>query len=93
MGTVYSSKMFVPIYQSTWYYIIKFHKPFLGAFAKLEKVVVSFVTSTHLPIHMEKFNNNVSMDLHETVCRVGVGVIKSVQKIKIWLKSDKITGI
>jgi hypothetical protein len=69
-----------------WCCIIKVHKPFLGAFAKMEKGVVRFVTSTHLPIRMEKLNNHVSMDFCKTV--YWVEVIKSVQKIKIWLKSD-----
>jgi len=40
---------------------------------------------------MEKLN--VFMDCRETVCWAGVGVIKSVQKIKSWLKSDKVTVI
>jgi len=38
---------------------------------------------------MEKLNNNVFMDFREFVCWVGMGMIKSDQKIKIWLKSDK----
>jgi len=41
---------------------------------------------------MEKLNN-VFMDYRETVRWAGVGVIKSVQKIKSWLKSDKVTVI
>jgi len=41
-----------------------------------------YFSSTHLPIHMEKLNNNGFIDFRETVCWVGVGVIKSFQKIK-----------
>jgi len=48
-----------------------------------------FLVVSHPTIHMEKLNNNVFMDFHETVSWVEVGVIKSDHKIKIWLKSDK----
>jgi len=48
-----------------------------------------FLVVSHPPIYVEKPNNNVFTDFYETVIWVGVGVIKSDQKIKIWLKSDK----
>ena len=67
--------------------------PFLGAFAKLRKVIIRFIMSVRLPVRPP-----VRWKVLSSHCRVFNEIwylwifLKSVEKIQVSLKSDKNTG-
>jgi len=60
----------------------------LGAFAKLRKGTVNFVTSVRLFVRMEQLGSHWT-DFHEIYIRAFFEKKKTVEKIQDSLKSDK----
>jgi len=70
--------------------IIYSEKPsatFLGIFAELRKATISFIMSIYLSIHLEVLGSHWT-DFHE-ILYLGI-FLKSLEKIQVSLKSDKI---